>query len=589
MELSKSSIRSMADHNLRKETIDFLRKALDEKILEINARVFEVSRILDFVTSEQDIEDIRSIIETSNTNPAKIEYGDFQTPHKLSEIVCQNLKNDHCSPSVVFEPTCGKGSFILSALKTFDGCKKIVGLEIYKPYLLEAKLNVLDYMLTEHSGDKPTINLIHQNIFDADFAQYFSESDGEILIMGNPPWVTNSVLGVLESENLPLKSNFKNLNGFDAITGKSNFDISEFILIQLISYFQRFRGCISILVKNAVIKNIIHEQRKSNYQLGNMQMQKFNAKKEFNVSVEASNFYGILNAKPEYTCETIELYSGQECNTFGWVHDKFVSNIDDYESTDKFDGVSPLVWRSGIKHDCSKVFEIWSENGGFENKFGEHFQLESDIVYPLLKSSDLKGGIINSSRKSVIATQRKIGQDTSYIKGRLPQTYQYLESHAKLINKRGSSIYKGKPPFSIFGVGEYSYKPYKVAISGLYKRSVFSLVMPSCTTGQSILLDDTCYFLSFDHFTEAYLTYKMLNHTSVQKFLASIVFLDAKRPYSKDVLMRLSLEKIHSSLNFSDFDFSDADSVGQKVSKVDWDNYLLFSDVNMTGQKTLFG
>ena len=52
-----------------------------------------------------------------------------------------------------------------------------------------------------------------------------------ILVIGNPPWVTNSAVGALGGSNLPVKSNFQRLNGLDAITGKSNFDISEWMLL----------------------------------------------------------------------------------------------------------------------------------------------------------------------------------------------------------------------------------------------------------------------------------------------------------------------------------------------------------------------
>ena len=59
--------------------------------------------------------------------------------------------------------------------------------------------------------------------------------------------------------------------------------------------------------------------------------------------------------------------------------------------------------------------------------------------------------------------------ETNYIKYDYPKTYEYSTEHQEIFNGRKSSIYNNKPPFSIFGVGDYSFKPYKVAISGLYK------------------------------------------------------------------------------------------------------------------------
>ena len=161
---------------------------------------------------------------------------------------------------------------------------------------------------------------------------------------------------------------------------------------------------------------------------------------------------------------------------FGWYKGKFVNSISDYEKASIIDGESIFVWRSGVKHDCSKVMEFERVNGHFKNALGEEIELENNLTYGLLKSSDLKEDKTNSFRKLTIITQKKIGQETKYIKDKYPLTYNYLTSHKEYFDKRKSSIYKDKPNFSIFGVGDYSFTPYKVAISGLYKSTHFTLV-----------------------------------------------------------------------------------------------------------------
>ena len=39
-------------------------------------------------------------------------------------------------------------------------------------------------------------------------------SNLQTLIIGNPPWITNSKLSKLNSDNIPIKKNFKNLKSF---------------------------------------------------------------------------------------------------------------------------------------------------------------------------------------------------------------------------------------------------------------------------------------------------------------------------------------------------------------------------------------
>ena len=66
------------------------------------------------------------------------------------------------------------------------------------------------------------------------------------------------------------------------------------------------------------------------------------------------------------------------------------------------------------------------------------------------------------------------------------------------------------------------------------------------------MLDDTCYYISFDDYDEAYITMLILNSDVVQRFLKNIVFLDSKRPYTKKILKRIDVGKALELLNFDD-------------------------------------
>ena len=93
----------------------------------------------------------------------------------------------------------------------------------------------------------------------------------------------------------------------------------------------------------------------------------------------------------------------------------------------------------------------------------------------------------------MIVPQRRIGQNTSEIAKCAPKTWRYLQTHRELLAKRGSSIYRDKPDFSIFGVGDYSFSPWKVAIAGMYKSCGF--VKVGTRDGKPIVFDDTTNFL----------------------------------------------------------------------------------------------
>lgn len=97
------------------------------------------------------------------------------------------------------------------------------------------------------------VELAHADIFSFDFnalqAQW--KDAAEILILGNPPWVTNSAQGRMEQSNLPPKVNFKGLRGIDALTGKGNFDIAEAITLNMLDLMAGRQGTLHSCLKIA--------------------------------------------------------------------------------------------------------------------------------------------------------------------------------------------------------------------------------------------------------------------------------------------------------------------------------------------------
>lgn len=535
--------------NISENVLDFFLKNLNINTDIINANCIMHNKFgfNNFFDNFEDFEKLKFEIKNPSDNNSDVnrdEYGDFQTNLELSDQIVRDLKTKNASPTFIIEPTCGKGNFIISSLLHFDNVKKIIGVEIYKPYIWECKFNIIDFYLKNPKSNKPEILITHSSVFDYNFNNLIDSNDlNEYLIIGNPPWVTNSKLSILNSSNLPQKTNFKNHNGIDAITGKGNFDIAEFITLMMIKSFQHQSGNIALLVKNSVIKNIIHSQRETNYSVSDYEKHCIDSKKEFNASVEAALFYCKLGTLPSYICREYDFYNKNILkSTFGWISEKFVSNVDSYSSSMQIDGKCPFEWRQGLKHDCSSVMELEKIDNLFINKLNETIELEEDLIFPLLKSSDLKGTVLCDTRKYTIVTQKKVGQDTSYIKINHPKTYKYLIDHFNFFELRKSKIYNGKPPFSIFGVGEYSFNLYKVAISGLYKSPDFSLILPH--NNKAIMLDDTCYMLSFEKIEFAAFTFILLNSDISKEFLNNVTFKDAKRTFTKDILMRIDILKI---------------------------------------------
>lgn len=461
----------------------------------------------------------------------KREYGDYQTPDFFALDICKYLKEKRkIKPSIVIEPTCGTGNFVKNSL-IFDA-EHILGIEINPAYCKLCQNSIID----------PRVQIINADFFSFDLATVI-KNKRDILVIGNPPWVTNSTLSTLASANLPQKANFKGLKGMDALTGASNFDICEYIILQLISFLYGTNATIAMLCKTSVARNVFAELKRSKISFNSCDIFEFNANKVFGINASAcllvielsdnrvtSDFCGVYSFdKPEMLVNSISYQAGE-------LHNQIAYECDD------FSGKSCFEWRQGVKHDCSKIMELSLKNEYLVNGLSETVDIEPDYIYPLVKSSMFKSAIIDSSDKYVIVTQKAIREDTSHIEIDAPKTWQYLSAHRDFFEKRKSSIYKNAPDYAMFGIGEYSYASYKVGVSGFYKKPLFSLL--SSEDGYPIMTDDTSYFICLPTYDAAYTAMLILNSPNVQKFLSSIAFLDSKRPFTKKVLNQIDFYKV---------------------------------------------
>jgi len=108
-----------------------------------------------------------------------------------------------------------------------------------------------------------------------------------ILILGNPPWVTNAALGALDSENLPEKANHDNLRGIDALTGRSNFDISEWMLRRNIEWLAGMPGMLAVLCKTAVARKVLSYAWSQDLPIESAEIRRIDAQVHFGASVDA--------------------------------------------------------------------------------------------------------------------------------------------------------------------------------------------------------------------------------------------------------------------------------------------------------------
>lgn len=460
----------------------------------------------------------------------KIEFGDFQTPQFLAAQVCERLSQLCVCPNVIIEPSCGLGAFVLAAAETFPKAQQIFGFEVNSEYLA-----VLQKRISQ-SNRPEQIHLEQADFFATDWDKKLAAITGNCLVLGNFPWVTNAGLGSISGENLPVKNNFLRHTGLDAITGKANFDISEWMLIETLRWFQHRTGTIAMLVKIAVARKILAYTQQNRISVHDANIIKIDAKKAFNAAVDACLL--IMNFDKNRSCSdhdytVYESFEDTQGHRVGYRNGLTIADLETFDRLAFLVGKSPQKWRSGIKHDAAQVMELTDTEAGLRNGLGQIVEIEGHYLYPLLKGSDIGSEKAWRSRY-VIVPQHFVGERTDTIREIAPKTWKYLKMHKETLDARASTIYKNNPVFSIFGIGDYAFRPWRIAICSLYKKLRFRLVGP--IENRPVMFDDTVYYMSFDTQAEAESALLQLNSTASLNLLTSLIFWDEKRPIKTSIL-----------------------------------------------------
>jgi hypothetical protein len=433
--------------------------------------------------------------------------------------------------SRVLEPTCGIGNFIAGLIGHSHPPREIRGYEINPSHIHEASGRAAH-------DCSVSVHICQSDVFRMSFREVSWKTSGPLLVLGNPPWVTNAELGSMGSTNLPQKHNFRKLPGIAALTGASNFDLAESLVTKLLVELEQQHPTIALLCKTVVARNAWLFALKQGIPITRAEIRRIDAQKWFRAAVDACLL--ILQVGEGSRLTHAEMYSELFSGRPEQLITDAVSNDVHTVSTELSENDSStslgLVWRQGIKHNAASVMELSLDaDSRLRNKSGDIVDVENQFVYPLMKSSDLFHGRTNE--RFVIVPQKRIGEDTARIRTVAPKLWAYLRKNRETFRKRKSSVFKGKPDYSIFGVGPYAFALYKVAIAGFYPIPRFRVLGP--VNGRPVMFDDTCYYVACESLEQAEHLTKGLNRPECIQCIESLVWKGSKRPITKALLQRV--------------------------------------------------
>jgi hypothetical protein len=308
----------------------------------------------------------------------------------------------------------------------------------------------------------------------------------------------------------------------------------------------------AMLCKTAIARKVLVHAWKNDISLTGSEIHSIDAALSFGAAVDACLLVCTLSpASHNRDCRVYRRLGDTEpAATIGYHDDQLVADVSAYERWKHLGGHEVYKWRSGIKHDCSKVMELWKEGNRYRSGLDELIELEWDYLYPMLKSSEITKGRSKEPTRWMLVTQKAMSDETSVIRIVAPKTWEYLQSQGDYLDRRASSIYRNRPRFSVFGVGDYTFAHWKVAISGFYKELNFATIGPFAE--KPVVLDDTSYFVPCQSEREARYIAGLLDSQPAREFFAAFVFWDAKRPITIEILRRLDLSALAYELGSKD-------------------------------------
>jgi hypothetical protein len=393
-------------------------------------------------------------------------------------------------------------------------------------------------------------------------------------VIGNPPWIKweflskeyKKKLGHLYLDIYKLFSH----KGMKAGMGYSHDDISVVFMYVAIDKYLKKGGKIGFVMKQTLYKSVAGEE-----------FRKFKIEKQqMSIPLKVLKVNDMVKLKPfkssaQSETSTIILEKGKE-TSFPvpynlWIpkekipneHETLKEVMKDIEIIEKQaypdnkrnltdiwilvnkgekkkefkKGVNYYLPRHGIVNDLNGVFflEILSKENGtiiVKNRTMKakkpvplvKARIEKDLVFPFLKPKNIKRWGTSGYSYGLLPQKKHGENNESKLRTELPLTYQYLYRFKENLLNRSSKWFKikGFPFYSIFGVGEYSFAPYKVVwccMTYAPNFSVVSKINDKFIGTKKVMPDNTIGYIPSGNEKEAHYLCALLNSKPTAELL----------------------------------------------------------------------
>ena len=527
-----------------------------------------------------DISLLRTLYERVLPREVRLALGEYYTPRGIAELAVETVGD----VSSYLDPGCGSGIFLSACLDQVrehqsdrdpaaivdHATESVFGFDTNPVAVLTSKLSYLlalgDCLHAVDELELPVFCTDALGLTRNEGLTYRRQRFEPIVdaLVGNPPWLTwdrldpgvKQALRERDVERLGLLPH----EGAASRLGHSNDDLSvPFVWICLDRYLADSGTASAVLKRDlltgpagAVFRGLSVGERS----LAVQGIHDFGALAPFGgqVGADAALYTLRADADPSFPVETTRWHADGEANfdSLSGIRATLRQTTTELAPLDPEDRRS--AWlptdddraalgecaheiRHGVKDDAEAVFAIERD---------QLAEIEHNRVYPYLKSRHIvKYGLFGHDLRLVPVDKAGEGDESS-LSAACPATYEYLDAHREQLADRGSSWLDGGPFYNVFGVGEYTWAPYKLVWCRLGFKPHFAVVSTATdpTLGEKLVVPgDHCMFVGFENERAAHALCALLNSSVYQRTLRELAG-NGKASLSKSVVSELELPPV---------------------------------------------
>lgn len=538
--------------------------------------------------------------------------GEFYTPDWLADFLIEEMDLKPDLNQKILDPSCGSGIFLVKMINFFKhigekkqlknqailACilKNIHGFDLNPIAIFTSKvnylLNILDLI------DPVFDNNISLPIFEKD--ALIEKDRNYDIIIGNPPWVNWEDLPINYRTDLIEKCKaygLFSLKGFQARLGGGRKDFSIIFLYFCIDNYLKLGGKLGFLITQTIFKTKGAGEGFRGFTLENV-----------NVPLKVIKVHDLVEIRPfdssNMTSLIIMVKGKRTTYPIDYIKWKYLKNKDIIDSLEKFysqtykipllanpidennekspwvtlpkelfslksqlkpsdytaylgmnsGGANGVYWVKILSKKDNLVEIVNLPEEGKKKVKKIKAIIESDLLYPVIKSRHLKKWDVNQTNIFTIITQ-DINSRKGYenLEKQYPNTFNYLLNFKKLLISRAAfkKYFKNTDPFySMFNISEKLFYPYKVVWNRMGKRLEAAVISSQTDKelGKKILIpDNVLSFIPFKELEEAHYVCAIMN-SSLNSFLLNQFSVSGAKSYgTPSILNYLNIKKYNQS------------------------------------------